>query len=194
MLMIVVLSGPGGASLTSDTSPGQDEVGEVMHRAIVVEAHRVHSTDPTEREDVEWALGRFEAAGLALPAVDIYLHKSLDDCMGKLGIRTRPDGADRVDVCSSARRRNVLLHELAHVWVAANVSQELRTAFQDLRGLTTWGEKSVTWHERGTEQAAEIISWAIGNEQNPLSMIKDDTKAAEVAYQLLTNREFPQSS
>jgi len=52
-------------------------------------------------------------------------------------------------------------HELAHAWLNAELDGERRRAFLAHRGLATWGDSSVRWDERGKEQAAEVLTWAL---------------------------------
>ena len=54
-----------------------------------------------------------------------------------------------------------LLHEMAHGWLDANLSEIERARFLDLRRLSTWNSPEVSHDERGFEQAAEIMAWTL---------------------------------
>jgi hypothetical protein len=63
----------------------------------------VFAQDPAHRRLAEWALERFERAGLSPPKVEVHFHKSSSGCGGHPGYaRVR-----RVDVCT------VLVNEMA---------------------------------------------------------------------------------
>jgi len=122
----------------------------------------VFSEDPVQRRLAEWAVGRFEGAGLNPPTVEIAFHADASGCGGHLGYAR--DG--RVDVCTvlvNEMARRDLLHEMGHIWIDQNVSQSVRERFLELRHLSTWNASAAEWHERGYEQGAEIIAWALGN-------------------------------
>jgi hypothetical protein len=81
--------------------------------------------------------------------------------------------------------RRTLLHEMAHGWVEATVSADLKARFLRLRQLETWSDHDVGWEERGTEHAAEIISWALdgqptGMEQASIPRNDPAEHAAEI--------------
>ena len=87
----------------------------------------VFSEDPAQQELAQWAVARFERAGLDAPTVQIRFHADRAGCGGHLGYAR--DG--RVDVCTvlvnEMARRN-LLHEMGHIWIDQNVSgHEART-------------------------------------------------------------------
>ena len=104
----------------------------------------VFAQDPAQRRLVEWAVARFERAGLDPPTVEIYFHADASGCGGHLGYAR--DG--RVDVCTilenEMARRN-LLHEMGHIWIDQNVSRADRVRFLELRGLQTWNAATADW-------------------------------------------------
>jgi hypothetical protein len=120
---------------------------------------------PQQAEDAEWALSRFEKAGLELPALTIVFHNEYQSCgmrQGVLQIR----GTDFViHECArdTAQSRRSLLHELAHTWdrFAQSINERMRTRFLELRGLESWNSADLPWGQRGEEQAAEIIAWGL---------------------------------
>jgi hypothetical protein len=122
----------------------------------------VYEGDREQVRLVRWAVGRFERAGLDVPGVEIHFHGRSSGCGGHLGYAQ----IGRVDVCTALvnemARRN-LLHEMGHIWIDKNVSQRVRDRFLELRHLSTWNASSVGWDERGYEQGAEIVAWALGD-------------------------------
>jgi hypothetical protein len=122
----------------------------------------VFSEDPVQWRLAEWAVGRFERAGLNPPTVEIAFHAEASGCGGHLGYAK--DG--HVDVCTvlvNEMARRDLLHEMGHIWIDQNVTQSVRERFLELRHLSTWNASTAAWHQRGYEQGAEIIAWALGN-------------------------------
>jgi hypothetical protein len=62
----------------------------------------------------------------------------------------------------NAMTRRTMLHEIGHIWLDTNTTQSLRDRFLELRGLRSWNASSDPWELRGSEQGAEIMSWALG--------------------------------
>jgi hypothetical protein len=61
-----------------------------------------------------------------------------------------------------------------------------RTTFLELRGLDVWYDRRVPPHERGAEQAAEVVSWGLMDEMIPIIRIYDAEPAdLSTAYDLL---------
>ena len=145
----------------------------------------VFAQDPAQRQLAEWAVARFERAGLDPPTVEIHFHSDASGCGGHLGYAR--DG--RVDVCTvlvnEMARRN-LLHEMGHIWIDQNVSRAEGIRFLELRGLPTWNAPTSDWGHRGYEQGAEIISWALGNRILSAQIPNNDPEQLEAGFQLLT--------
>jgi hypothetical protein len=140
---------------------------------------------PQQLELARWAVERFEIAGLEPPSVEIRFHADPSGCAGHLGFARR----SQVDVCTTllnAMTRRALLHEMSHVWLDQNVSLSTRTRFLEIRGLVSWNSYEDPWRVRGYEQAAEILSWAIG-EPILSAQIPDNSPARlTAAFELLT--------
>jgi hypothetical protein len=47
----------------------------------------------------------------------------------------------------------------------ANLTEQTRERFLRFRGLDTWGDDQTPWEEQGSEQAAEIIAWALTDKE-----------------------------
>lgn len=117
---------------------------------------------PQQVKMVRWAVGRFEAAGLTLPSLEIRFHGDFEGCGGNLGFY-RGGGVDVCRVSANLMARQILLHEMSHGWAEANVTGRRREAFLEVRGLQTWIGDDTPWGERGGEHAAEIMAWYLGD-------------------------------
>lgn len=161
------------------------------------------NAEPEHRALVEWALARYQAAGLAEPPVLALVFPPSDQCRERAGATIdHPDG-HTVHICLNAhevctvpdgttfdrRARLTVLHELAHAWERVGLDTATRTAFLELRDLDHW-TANPQWSRRGTEQAAEIMAWGLLDE--PVDLVKlPNRSCAELldAYRLLTGTE-----
>ena len=129
--------------------------------------------DPEQERMVEWALGRFEMAGLRLPArIAVGFDPTREACQGNLG-RCIPDGTDGpvALVCEAAgdnlyrviERRLTLLHELAHVWHWNNGDGSEWTDMSPVVGGAPPGAPSdaAEWSERSVERVAMVLAWGL---------------------------------
>jgi hypothetical protein len=157
---------------------------------------RITGGTPSQQEMARWAIGRFEAAGLSLPSLEIRFHPTPNGCDGRLG--GYADGT--ADLCGThvnLMSRRTLLHEMAHGWVGSTVSAGLKARFLRLRQLESWNDPGVDWQERGTEHAAEIIGWALCDQGTGTQLPSIPRNAPDQladAYQLLTGRPLPELS
>jgi hypothetical protein len=157
----------------------------VVGPLLVVHADRVEQVAL-----VRWAVGRFEAAGLRLPSLEVVFHRGATACHGHVAFAR----GGRVDVCTvlvNATTRRFLLHEVAHVWLNANVAAPTRSRFLELRGAPSWNSSSDAWRDRGCEHAAEIIAWELGERVLTPSIDGAGTLEMASAYELLTGRPPP---
>lgn len=151
---------------------------------------------PAQQEMARWAIGRFETAGLSLPSLEIRFHPTPNGCDGRLG----GYAGGTVDLCGvhvNLMSRRTLLHEIAHGWVGATVSADLKARFLRLRQLESWNDPRVDWQERGTEHAADIISWALCDQGTGTQLPSIPRNAPDHladGYELLTGRPLPQLS
>jgi len=150
----------------------------------------VFSQDPSQRQLARWAVARFERAGLEAPTVEIRLHTDASGCGGHLGYKK----GGRVDVCTvlvnEMTRRN-LLHEMSHIWMDQNVSRATGERFLGLRHLSAWNDSSDPWPERGCEQGAEIMAWALGDRILTPQVQDNEPARLDAAYRLLTGGAPP---
>ncbi|MFQ5968079.1 MAG: hypothetical protein ACE5MI_10775 [Acidimicrobiia bacterium] len=151
-----------------------------------------------QEELVRWALWRFSAAGLELPEVDIFFQNDTMSCGGRQGLYHTETAT--LYLCTP--RKQTILHELAHAWTEAQLSEERRTGFVEFRGVRSWDSRSDPWELRATEHASEIITWALmdrpihvptqpagpGGETifQLLSIPKSDVDALALGYEFLT--------
>ena len=150
----------------------------------------VRGSTPEQLAMARWAVGRFEAAELDLPVVEIAFHRGSSGCGGHLGFAR--DG--EVDVCTTlvnAMARRILLHEMSHIWLDKNLSEEARGRFLESRGLRGWNASSDAWAERGYEQAAEIIAWALGERILTAQIPYNEPTQLARGFELLTGSASP---
>lgn len=139
----------------------------------------------------DWALARFEQAGLAFPPLIIAFHDDKQPCNGYFGF-FRSGTPARIDICGFnwdrflMKPKATLLHELGHAWADYSLTEGARQRFLRLRGLTTWGDDQTPWNEQGSEQAAEIIAWAMDRELQLATMRDAHPGTLAQAYLQLT--------
>ena len=150
----------------------------------------VSSATQEQLELARWAVERFEAARLEPPAVEIEFHDDSSGCGGHMGYAM----AGRVDVCTvlvnEMTRRN-LLHEMGHIWIDQNVSQAVRERFLELRVLPSWNASIDPWDQRGYEQGAEIMAWALGTRILMAQIPGNDPGQLAAGFELLTSVALP---
>ena len=138
-----------------------------------------------------WALARFDEEDLVLPPLVISFHDDRQVCGGNLGLY-RSGAPAQVDICGFnwdrfvVTAKKTLLHELAHAWTQQTLTEEAREEFLALRGLDTWGDDEFPWEEQGSEQAAEIIAWALIDQDLQLAITDAGPPALTRAYEHLT--------
>lgn len=159
---------------------------------------RVGVSAPTLPAEAGWAVDRFAAAGLELPPVAFEFHRGdRTPCAGNTAVAAHGGAVDTVIVCADAGAadvvvRRALLHELAHVWAHRALTEETRAAFVSARGTSSWSEAETPWSERGSEQAAEIITWALMDRELSMVTLADhDPEGLAAGYRLLTGRVPP---
>lgn len=162
-----------------------------QHPAPAREPLVIHGADTAQERAIDWSIRRYREAGLdGMPDLEVYLHRSHDACDGGLGLYH----AGRIDLCtedsSDPYRRKFALHEMAHAWIESNVDTAVLDRFMDVRGIAAWNDRSFDWKDRGTEQAAEIVTWGLGEGQiSPLLPQATDAPTLARLYELLTGRE-----
>lgn len=119
---------------------------------------------------VATAIDAFAGHGLEFGVEPVVsFHDDAAACSGNLGYWTDEAGVDRIRVCwtdDDARvqeilRTQALVHELAHAWVYRNTDAATRDAFVELVAADSWNGAEAAWVDRGTEVAAELVTWAV---------------------------------
>ena len=148
-----------------------------------------------QAQHAEWALARFEAAGLELPPLTIVFHDDYQSCGMREGVLRIVGENVTIHECQNdpSRSQRSLLHELAHTWdhVAGSIDTDTRTDFLRLRDLQSWDDDELPWNQRGEEQAAEIIAWGLMHQPAPIpTSVGDrgpqDTLSLTTSFTLLT--------
>lgn len=81
-----------------------------------------------------------------------------------------------------------ILHEIAHAWDYHSLDSGTRSAFLELRNHDAWREGA--WHERGAENAAEIIAWGlIDRPSKPVHIYGNSCEELEAGYETLTGQK-----
>jgi len=153
--------------------------------------HAFEFRDEADAALTEWALGRFAIAGLNLPTLLVSFHDDKERCGGHPGLYQSGTPA-RIHLCGFnwdrflVKAKMTLLHELGHAWAADTLTAEARQRFVDFRGLPTWGDDQWLWKEQGSEQAAEVIAWALLDQEVRMSSIPDSQplSLAQAYFQL----------
>ena len=192
LTIAILLTGLTPAQSTTETA-----VAVAPQAAATVPAPRppqvIHTDSPELMALGEWALGRYTQAGLDLPRIDIYFHDTPEPCKGYSALHTRTDHRSLINVCSTSRTPKVestILHEIGHSWASHNLTDQQRQAFVELQGLNAWYDKDTSWNDRGTEHAAEIIAWGLGETSRPPRWIpNNDPESLTTAYHQLTNTD-----
>ena len=99
-----------------------------------------------------------------------------------------------MDVCTTllnAMTRRTLLHEMSHVWLDQHTNVSTRSSFLNLRGLASWNSRRDPWRFRGFEQAAEILSWGLGERILSAQIPDNDPGQLAGIYELLTRKPLP---
>lgn len=184
------MAGPGAASAVAIADPEVARLEPVTLTAA-------------EADLVATSKALFEDAGLQLPGeIVASFHDDTAACSGNLGLSTIENGTPRVRVCWShedpgveARlQQQALVHELAHAWADENLDDATRAAFVEISGADTWNRAASDWNERGTERAADLITWAL-LDPAVLFVDFDDTSCFvwAPAFEMLTGVDAPAS-
>ncbi len=149
---------------------------------------------PAEVAMVEWALDRFDIAGLELPDLTISFHEDPGHCGEYLGLYSM--AIQQVSICNrgglSTDPRNTVLHELAHAWSFAVLSPEDIIRFNEHRHLEHWTGGDDAWWQQGAEQAAEVLAWGLQDPDDPFRSVWIHTETCEdldAAFRVLTGSD-----
>jgi hypothetical protein len=151
-----------------------------------------HDASPDQQQLIGWAVARYQRAGMSLPPLAVYFHPVAGPC-GDDGLGHYEDG--RIDLCTgvtvNTMSRYVVLHEMAHAWTERNDPPATIDRFLQLRGLSSWNGRDVRWQQRGWEQAAEFISWGVGERIISPHLVEVTPRDVARGYRLLTGMRIP---
>ena len=126
-------------------------------------------------------VGLFAEAGLPLPAITITRHDDRVACNGHEGLHQTDGARSVIDICtesSGAWEARTVLHELAHAWAFHFMTKAHMDAFQKVRGWQHWLDYDhAAWGDNGTEQAAEIMVWALSD--HPERVVQIDHRSCD---------------
>jgi hypothetical protein len=166
------------------------------------------NAEPIHEEFSRWLFDRYVEAGIGLPEVRAIWFPPAPECdeLGGLAIETdeRYEGRHTVVLCFTADRvlsdtsasgwaENAAaygLHELAHLWMVDQLTDDARESFNERAGLRSWRSSATIWRERGVEHAAFTIPWGIAGAADARYPILPRPECDELAarYELLTGR------
>lgn len=157
---------------------------------------RDETRDPSQTEGIvevfQWAIDRYERLSLELPSMTVTFYRQRSRCSEYDGFWTSWDGGMRIDMCvgGEKQRKRVLLHELAHAWVAVNLDEDTREAFMARLALPGWAGTDIERGSQGIELTAEIIMWGLDQqcESSELLMGIDPAQLPH-EFQRLTGEE-----
>jgi hypothetical protein len=173
--------------------------GKVGHEGVSVD---IYNGRPESDVLVAWGLERFSRAGLAPPLVtSVAFLFDESRCDGFRGYYTSgetradislcflPENACADEACTAwtAMSKFILLHEYAHSWMDANVSETTRAEFLDLVAVPRWADLGDPHDDRGVERAADIIALGLIDDFGQLAIVRETTcEVRESAFRLLT--------
>lgn len=146
-----------------------------------------------------WTTERFEAAGLQPPRVEEHWHADTEGCEGHIGLFRAEQSGNAVHLClppdsPAIVRQKTVLHEFSHAWLAENLDSSQRQMLVDRFGAASWNDHADPWHLRGTEIAAEVLTWGLMPEPLTMPTLPGWTDARlEAEFERLTGAEPPRS-
>ncbi len=165
------------------------EVEAVEEKEMLVTETTIHTETTNQHEQVVWALGRFEEAGLELPPVEIHIHRDRSECNGLNGYLANATGGGWI--LHSCGVDFTLLHELAHAWDNHSLDDETRSEFLELAQADSWDNQD-NWNLAGGEHAANVVAWALMSERiNQTRTRPYDYNSMLEAYEILTGGGEP---
>ena len=146
----------------------------------------VYNGTPSLNEALRWGFGRFELAGLVVPPIGSATFTVQSEMCEEIRGRYRPtDRGIELELCMDDRTAcwedpdadpdtcaghcpehvpgvlAIVLHEIAHAWLDANVDTIDVDRFLAHVDLDTWRDRDLPWDENGLEHAADTIAWGL---------------------------------
>lgn len=148
----------------------------------------VYAETTAQIELARFGIQRYAAAGLDLPHVEIWMGDNPSDCIHpntgdpSLGFATWRGDQAIVYHCGD---RFVMLHELAHILDRHIVTEPMRTAFLELRGLEVWQDPT-SWLASGEEHFADVLAWGLDEHtRSDVTTEPNDEASLETAYSFI---------
>lgn len=151
---------------------------------------------------LRWAIGRYRVAGLPPPRPrSVTFSADPTRCYGSLGVAEGEHAEDIVlciadrSACTTSgcatfapRPASVVLHELAHTWLAQQLDARRRAAYARHLHLA-WDNFLDGWEQRAGEYAADVLAWGVQAGPRPLGRQAEPSVASlGDDFRLLTGR------
>lgn len=154
-------------------------------------SHTYANINSEQEAAITWALDLYDRSGLELPPIEFVGEEDREACYGRDGMAKPTDAGALITICAAEignAQEWVVLHEIAHAWDYHSLEDETRTQFLTLRGHAAWREGK--WHERGSENAAEIIAWGlIDRPSKPVHIYGNSCEELLDGYLTLTGQD-----
>lgn len=181
-------------------SPTSSPLGESGIAAIRVgrTLPSAHTLTEAEQALVDWARDRFSQAGLELPELTVRFDPSRELCGRHEGLyHHTPDGERVVTICApdsgtyaaELQARRTLLHEFAHAWDVANLSEQDHEELARILGADAWNGPDVSWEDRGVEQLAETFVFALLDQPRRVLKVSLDCSVVLDAFRTATEAD-----
>lgn len=167
----------------------EDRAGSCASRTELasVEAIDVAGVTEDQMRVLLWALDLFEQADMVLPTFRMTSEHE-DACDGYAAVVSSTAQVPHVRVCTPRTGPSlewVVLHELGHIWAERHVDADHQALFLAVRSLAAW--RSDVRAESGTEQAADVIVWALMDRPvRPIHLLDMSCIELGVAHRALT--------
>lgn len=191
------------------TAPYEDLETVTSTFTLTGQTTEIRNGTPTLLSLVQWALARFDRAGMGLPIVEwITFSRYSNYCTELDGLALPLDDDPTMawalvmcmsedEVCRTrdcneynVAEKRALLHELGHVWMEQQLSEATREAFVEFRGLASWNGHSVDWESAAAEHGAEFIAWGLLDDGYPMVELGlPPVDERREGFQLLTGRQ-----
>lgn len=185
---IIVLFSVTGESPASTSVARAADTGGTTEIVSLHPSVDVENATSTQLKRLAHALDRFSTTGLKLPDLEVRFASHEADCNGHSGWFTATTEPWRISICSETH--STYVHELAHAWERANLTDLRRERFMGLRGYTTWADRNVPWNQRGMEGVAFIIQQGLSGLPLPPALSHERCSRLE-AFRFLTGIPDP---
>lgn len=174
----------------------------------------IRNGTPELEQLVRWGLERYAAASMSAPAVERIAFDPFDArCRGIGGYTTSSASGAAILICADAAElallppkedpvcddrecrsarssdRVLLLHELAHAWVATRLDGRSLARFSDHVAAAGWADEARPATGHPTEQAAVALAWGVaGGRGEPTDPGSPSCDVVARGFEILTGR------